>query len=582
MLTETAAGFDGLALAPAVYRAVQEIGYKNPSPIQLGSIPPLLAGRDLLGQAQTGTGKTAAFALPLLSRLDLASHHPQLLILTPTRELASQVAEAVQTYARHLPGFRVLPLYGGTGMSEQLRQLRRGVHAVVGTPGRILDHLRRATLQLDRLSCLVVDEADEMLKMGFIEDVEYILAQAPADRQMALFSATMPKDVVKIARRHLNDPAEIRIRNQTSTVATVTQRYWPVRGVGKFEALTRILEVEEIEAMIVFVRTKAATAELAEKLEAQGFSSAALNGDMSQALREKTVERLKNGGLDIVVATDVAARGLDVQRISHVVNYDMPGDTESYVHRIGRTGRAGRAGQAILFVAPRERRMLAAIEKATRQPIAVMNLPSRSDIARRRIEQFRKRLDEVVARGELAFFEELVESWQQDGETDLTTIAAALACMAQQDRPLQLAKDPDPQDVAPQSGSAEGKSFGGTGWQRYRLEVGRIHGVQPGHIVGAISNEARITGRQIGQIRILHDFCLVDLPENMPPATFRHLQKVWVCGQQLQLRPDEGAKQTRRKAFSRPRPSGKSREKRNGAGPGKKAPLRQRGSGPKR
>jgi ATP-dependent RNA helicase DeaD len=480
----------------------------------------------------------------------------------------------VQDYARHVPGFRVLPLYGGASMSDQLRQLRRGVHAVVGTPGRILDHLRRATLRLDHLSCLVVDEADEMLKMGFIEDVEYILEQTPAGRQVALFSATMPKDVLKIARRHLNDPVEIRIRNQTSTVATIAQRYWLVRGLGKLDALTRILEAEEIEAMLVFVRTRAATVELSENLEARGFSCAALNGDMTQAQREKTVGRFKSGSLHIVIATDVAARGLDVQRISHVVNYDIPGDTESYVHRIGRTGRAGRSGQAILFVAPRERRMLAAIERATRQPIAAMKVPSHADIARRRIDLFKQRLDKVMASGELEFFEELVEGWHRDCDGDLKTIAAALACLAQEGKPLQLAEDPAETQAASRSGFPGGKAARGSDLQRYRLDVGRVHGVQPGHIVGAISNEARITGRDIGQIRIFDDFCLVDLPQSMPPAVFRHLQKVCVCGRQLQLQLDSGRKDSRRSKPFRT----KRLENRRAPSHGKKAAFRPRGS----
>ncbi|RLD76085.1 MAG: ATP-dependent helicase, partial [Bacteroidetes bacterium] len=345
--------FSELGLAPAIHRVIDEVGYETPSPIQASSIPPLLEGRDLLGQAQTGTGKTAAFALPLLSRLNLKIKKPQILVLTPTRELALQVSEAIRTYARHLKGFQVLPIYGGQSMSQQLRQLHRGVHAVVGTPGRIQDHLRRGTLNLTNLMCVVLDEADEMLRMGFVADVEEILKETPEERQTALFSATMPKEVLGIARRHLQDPVEIRIKAKTSTVETIEQRFWQVKGLHKLDALTRILEAEEIEGMLVFVRTKVATVELSEKLESRGFSCAPLNGDMTQSLREKTVERLKAGTLDIVVATDVAARGLDVKRISHVVNYDIPYDTESYVHRIGRTGRAGREGQAILFVAPR-------------------------------------------------------------------------------------------------------------------------------------------------------------------------------------------------------------------------------------
>lgn len=431
--------FSRLPLAPAVAQAVSEIGYETPTPIQAAAIPPLLAGRDLLGQAQTGTGKTAAFALPLLSRIDPGRKHPQLLVLAPTRELALQVAEAMQTYSRHLPGFQVLPLYGGQGMAQQLRGLQRGAQVVVGTPGRIMDHLRRGTLKLDRLACVVVDEADEMLKMGFIDEVEKILAHAPEQRQVALFSATMTGEILRIARRHLHEPVEIRLKTRTTTVETISQHYWLVQGLQKLDALTRILEAETIDAMIIFVRTKLATVELAEKLQARGFAAAALNGDMTQALREKAVEQLKNGTLDIVVATDVAARGLDVQRISHVVNYDVPYDAESYVHRIGRTGRAGRQGQAIIFVAPREMRMLGAIEQATRQKISRFKLPTRQEVSDRRIDQFKARIAAAALENEadLQFFEELIA--QTAGEYEITAerLAAALAWLLQQDRPLQ-------------------------------------------------------------------------------------------------------------------------------------------------
>jgi ATP-dependent RNA helicase DeaD len=564
MLTVT--NFADLSLAPEIARVIDEIGYETPSPIQAHSIPPLLAGRDLLGQAQTGTGKTAAFALPLLSRLDLAARYPQVLVLTPTRELALQVAEAVQTYARHLKGFHVLPVYGGQNMGQQLRQLQRGPHVVVGTPGRIQDHLRRGTLKLDRLSCVVVDEADEMLKMGFIDDVEQILQHTPQERQTALFSATMPNGVLKIARRYLRDPVEIRIKSKTSTVDTIKQRYWQVKGLAKLDALTRILEAEEIDAMIIFVRTKIATVELAEKLEARGFSSAALNGDMTQALREKAVERLKNGSLDIVVATDVAARGLDVQRISHVVNYDIPHDTESYVHRIGRTGRAGREGSAILFVAPRERRMLSAIEQATRQKITPMNLPTRKDITERRVGLFKEQVHAAMQAEDLTFFEELVDRCQQEYEAEPRTIAAAMAYLLQQDRPLLPEEDTFVQSAPPSTQRFSGAERsprterGSTdeGLRRYRVEVGKVHGVVPGHLVGAIANEANISNRDIGQIKIFHDFSLVDLPENIPPAMFQHLQTVWVCGQHLQLSVDAGGDSSSRQGKPpKRRPAGK-------------------------
>ncbi len=578
MTEETVPSFAQLALSPAVFRVIDEVGYETPSPIQVQSIPPLLAGRDLLGQAQTGTGKTAAFSLPLLSRLDPALKVPQILVLTPTRELALQVAEAMQTYARHLPGFHVLPVYGGQNMAQQLRQLQRGVQAVVGTPGRIQDHLRRGTLKLDRLSCVVVDEADEMLKMGFIDEVEQILGHAPPERQTALFSATMPKEVLQVARRHLKDPVEIRIKTKTSTVETISQRFWQVKGLHKLDALTRILEAEEIDAMIIFVRTKIATVELSEKLEARGFSSAALNGDMTQALREKTIERLKNGTLDIVVATDVAARGLDVKRISHVVNYDIPYDTEAYIHRIGRTGRAGREGKAILFVAPRERRMLSAIEQATRQPITAMTLPSRKDIADRRIGLFKEQIAEAMESQDLEFFEELIDSYQDEYDVGLRRIAATLAYLVQKERPLQPEEVPADAPLVPQVAPAPRSGAGQAGLQRYRIEVGRNHGVEPRHIVGAISNEANISSRDIGAIKLFNEFSLVDLPEDLPPEIFRHLKTVWVCGQQLQLSVDTGGGGARPGQPTRRRPGGRAGEARRFKPGGKKPPQGRRGS----
>jgi ATP-dependent RNA helicase DeaD len=545
MTEEILTTFAELELDPAINKVIKEVGYETPSPIQARSIPPLLEGRDLLGQAQTGTGKTAAFALPLLSRLDLKKKTPQILVLTPTRELALQVSEAIRTYARHMKGFQVLPVYGGQSMSQQLRQLHRGVHAVVGTPGRIQDHLRRGTLNLSELACVVLDEADEMLRMGFVDDVEQILKDTPAERQTALFSATMPKEVLRIARQHMKDPIEIQIKTKTSTVDTIVQRFWQVKGLHKLDALTRILEAEEIEGMIVFVRTKIATVELSEKLESRGFSCAPLNGDMTQNLREKTVERLKAGTLDIVVATDVAARGLDVKRISHVVNYDIPYDTEAYVHRIGRTGRAGRMGQAILFVAPRERRMLAAIERATRQPITAMSLPSRKDISNRRSDLFKEQIAEAMESQDLEFFEELIDSYQHQYDVGLRRIAATLAYLVQKDRPLQvddgvIEEAVNRDDRGPRQRRENDTSD--SNLMRYRIEVGRNHGVEPKHIVGAIANEANIRSRDIGQIKIHNDHCLVDLPNDMPSATFRQLQKVWVCGQQLQITPaDEQA-----------------------------------------
>jgi ATP-dependent RNA helicase DeaD len=542
--------FSELGLAPAILQAVNEVGYELPSAIQAQSIPPLLQGRDLLGQAQTGTGKTAAFALPLLSRLDLSSNFTQILVLTPTRELAIQVAEAMQTYARHLQGFHILPVYGGQGMGTQLKRLARGVHVVVGTPGRILDHLRRGTLMLDQLRSLVLDEADEMLRMGFIDDVEKILEHTPSERQVALFSATMPDVIRQVARRHLRNPEEIRIEAKTATVESINQRYWQVGGLHKLDALTRMLEVEDFDAMIIFVRTKTATLELAERLEARGYASAALNGDLNQVAREMTVERLKNGTLDIVIATDVAARGLHVERISHVINYDIPTDPEAYIHRIGRTGRAGSKGEAILFVSPREQRLLRAIEKATRQPITPMQLPTHEDIVDRRLSQFKQQIAEVVEAEDLSFFENVIGSFQQEHDIGLSEIAAALAFLVQRERPLvpEAPKTPPPRperaferDDRPfERRERSERRFEDrpqeAGMQRYRIEVGREHGVQPKHIVGAIANEAGLDSKFIGHIKLYDTYSTVDLPENMSKEVFQHLQKVWVCSQQLRIR----------------------------------------------
>ncbi|MCB1734777.1 MAG: DEAD/DEAH box helicase [Gammaproteobacteria bacterium] len=572
MSSETNLTFKSLALAAPVLQAVEEIGYEIPSAIQAQAIPPLLEGRDLLGQAQTGTGKTAAFALPLLSRIDLAKAHPQLLVLTPTRELAIQVAEAMQTYARHLPGFHILPVYGGQGMTHQLRQLKRGVHAVVGTPGRVQDHLNRGTLKLDGLRAVVLDEADEMLRMGFVDDVEAILEHAPEERQVALFSATMPRQIASIAHRHLRDPVEIKIATKTSTVETITQRYWQVRGIHKLDALTRMLEVEEFDAIIVFVRTKTATMDLGEKLEARGFAAAALNGDMNQAQREQTVERLRNGGLDIVVATDVAARGLDVERITHVINYDIPTDTEAYVHRIGRTGRAGREGQAILFVSPRERRLLYAIEKATRQPIAEMTLPTHAELQDKRVGRFKEKVLQTIESEELESFEQIVTELQAETDIGLSEIAAALAWMAQKDRPLKgfEAEQPAQEEgaSAPRKQRSVTEHAPEEGMRSYRVDVGRRNGLKPGNIVGAIANEADLEAKKIGHIKILDFHSFVDLPDDLDAAVLDHLRTVWVCGRELNIQPADSAE-----VNAAPPPS--SRPPRN------ENPKRDRTRGPK-
>ena len=438
MTSQPTIGFADLALSKPVLDALKRIGYEQPSPIQAEAIPHLLEDHDLIGTAQTGTGKTAAFALPLLSKIDLKNTHPQVLVLAPTRELAIQVAEAFKTYASEMKGFNVLPIYGGQAMDTQLRQLRRGVHVVVGTPGRVMDHLRRKTLQLDNLKTIVLDEGDEMLRMGFIDDVEWILEQTPAQRQVALFSATMPAPIRRVADKYLNAPKIVKIISKTSTVESIEQRFWMVSGLHKLDALTRILEVEDFDGIIMFVRTKALTVELAEKLEARGYSASAINGDMTQALRERTIGQLKKGQIDILVATDVAARGIDVQRISHVINYDIPYDTEAYVHRIGRTGRAGRTGKAILFVAPRERRLLRAIENATRQPIKPMDLPTRQQVNEKRSNQFKESITEALEHDNLNFFHQIIQSYLEENDVDPIQLAGALAFMAQKDKPLVL------------------------------------------------------------------------------------------------------------------------------------------------
>lgn len=558
-MTDTPQTFAELDLLPVILETVREIGYESPSPIQAASIPHLLAGRDLLGQAQTGTGKTAAFALPILSRIDVTRRVPQALILAPTRELAIQVAEAFQTYARHLEGFHILPVYGGQGMGQQLRQLARGVHVIVGTPGRVMDHLRRETLNLEQLQTLVLDEADEMLRMGFIEDVEWILEHTPDTRQTALFSATMPAVIKKIASRHLRDPAEIKIQSKTSTVEAINQQYWLVSGLQKLEALTRILDADDIDAMIIFVRTKTETVELAEKLEARGYEASALNGDMTQILREKVIERLKKGSLDIVIATDVAARGLDVERITHVVNYDIPYDTETYVHRIGRTGRAGRKGTAILFVAPRERRMLRAIEHATRQPIEQMRLPTLRDIADKRIEQFKAQLVETLNNEDIGFYRDLIDKLVAEEIGEPADIAAAIAHLLYRERPLPAAAEPEQPPVREFSRDAddrrpprrsdrfEGQRESGRGeyrrpeadMQNFTIDVGRNHGVMPKDIVGAIANEGGIPARQIGAIKLFDTYSTVELPAGLPREVFQALSRTWIRGQRINLQPAE-------------------------------------------
>ncbi len=546
-------GFCELGLIKPVLKALDKMGYETPTPVQEQAIPYVLAGRDLLGQAQTGTGKTAAFALPLLSRIDLKKMEPQVLVLAPTRELAIQVAESFQQYASQMKGFHVLPIYGGQAYDGQFRRLKRGVHVVVGTPGRVMDHMRRGTLSLKALSCLVLDEADEMLRMGFIDDVKWVLEQTPPERQVALFSATIPKVIRQIAQKYLNNPVEITIKAQTATVEATRQRFWMVSGFHKLDALTRILEAETFDGVLIFVRTKTATMELSEKLEARGYSSAPINGDIAQSKRERTIEQLKKGKLNILVATDVAARGLDVDRISHVINYDIPYDTESYIHRIGRTGRAGRSGEAILFVAPREKHMLRAIERATKQKIELLELPSTEMINDKRIANFEQRITDTMAAGGLEFYYDLMEKYLQEHNVPAVEIAAALAKLVQGDEPLLLTNKPKKQKVTfedrprrekPFTKRGRASSVPEKGMERFRIEVGHNHDVNPGNIVGAIANEAGIDSKFIGRINIYDDFSTVDLPEGMSRDILRTLKKVWVSGQQLRIsRLDERGKQ---------------------------------------
>ena len=592
-MSDIPTSFQDLGLAAPVLKAVEGVGYEQPSPIQAACIPHLISGKDLLGQAQTGTGKTAAFALPLLSRIDAKLRAPQLLVLAPTRELAIQVAEAFQKYARHMKDFHVLPVYGGQGFDHQLRSLKQGVQVIVGTPGRVMDHIRRKTLKLDNLQALVLDEADEMLRMGFIDDVEWILEHTPSTRQTALFSATMPSIIQKVAQKHLNSPEVIKIKTNTSTATTIRQRYWQVSGLHKLDALTRILEMEDFDAMLIFVRTKISTTELAEKLSARGYSCEALNGDIPQNLREKAVDKLKKGKLDILVATDVAARGLDVPRISHVVNYDIPLDTESYVHRIGRTGRAGRKGDAILFVAPREQRLLRAIEVATRQPIEAMKLPTANDVNQQRQLRFKQKITDTLANEDLDMFYQIVSDYQKDEEVDALQMAAALARMAQGNEPLLISeKEPrqhkEKNKVYNESRESRGadrkrsprksstpddqpislKNYPDIKMQRFRVEVGHEHDVKPGNIVGAIANEAEIDSCYIGHISIQDDFTTVDLPEGMPKETMDALKKAFVCGQRLEIKAfaNDGSAPARTRAPRGSSDKPRDRSKSNGAG----------------
>ena len=560
-------GFDALGLAEPVQRALKDVGYETPSAIQAATIPVLLEGRDVVGLAQTGTGKTAAFALPILSRIEPGQGVPQALVLAPTRELALQVCEAFESYAAHLPEVHLLPVYGGQAYGQQLSALRRGVDIVVGTPGRIMDHLNRGSLDLTQIKYLVLDEADEMLKMGFAEDVETILADTPDEKQVALFSATMPAQIRRISQQYLNDPQEIKIAGKTQTSANIAQRYIVVSFMQKLDALTRVLEVEEFDGMIVFTRTRGDSETVAEKLRARGYSATAINGDIPQNLRERTVQSLKDGKLDILVATDVAARGLDVERISHVVNYDLPVDTESYVHRIGRTGRAGRSGDAISFVTPRERRLLKAIEKATKQPLTQMPLPNVAEVNATRLSRFDDAITAALSETErIDAFRDIIAHYVKHHDVPKTDVAAALAVVAQGETPLLLdeaddekfardraqarkfMEDDRPARDRPERGRHEDRHQDRDRGPRerrgdlamYRIEVGHRQRVKPGQIVGALANEGGLARDDFGRIQIRDEFSLVELPKQLPAESLEQMSQIRIGGKLIDLKQDRG------------------------------------------
>ncbi|WP_312985194.1 DEAD/DEAH family ATP-dependent RNA helicase [Atlantibacter sp.] len=577
-MTEFETTFSDLGLKTPILEALTDLGYEKPSPIQAECIPHLLGGRDVLGMAQTGSGKTAAFSLPLLNNLDPELKAPQILVLAPTRELAVQVAEAMTDFSKHMHGVNVVALYGGQRYDVQLRALRQGPQIVVGTPGRLLDHLKRGTLNLSNLSGLVLDEADEMLRMGFIEDVETIMAQIPEGHQTALFSATMPEAIRRITRRFMKEPQEVRIQSSVTTRPDISQSYWTVYGMRKNEALVRFLEAEDFDAAIIFVRTKNATLEVAEALERSGYNSAALNGDMNQALREQTLERLKDGRLDILIATDVAARGLDVERISLVVNYDIPMDSESYVHRIGRTGRAGRAGRALLFVENRERRLLRNIERTMKLTIPEVELPNAELLGTRRLEKFAAKVQQQLESSDLDQYRALLAKIQptaEDEELDIETLAAALLKMAQGERPLILPPDApmrprrefrerddrferrsDRNDRGPRSDRPQREGEERPRRERrdvgdmelYRIEVGRDDGVEVRHIVGAIANEGDISSRYIGNIKLFASHSTIELPKGMPGEVLQHFTRTRILNKPMNMqllgdaqpRPDRG------------------------------------------
>lgn len=561
--------FAELQIPAPVMRAIADVGYESPTAIQAATIPALMAGTDVVGLAQTGTGKTAAFAIPILSKIDATNKATQALVLAPTRELALQVAEAFSRYGAHLPQINVLPIYGGASYTVQLAGLRRGAQVVVGTPGRVIDHLERGTLDLSHVDYLVLDEADEMLTMGFAEEVDRILSETPEFKQVALFSATMPPAIRKITTKYLHDPLEVTTKSKTTTAENISQRYIQVAGPRKMDALTRVLEVEPFEAMIVFVRTKQATEEVAEKLRARGFSAAAINGDIAQAQRERTIAALKDGKIDILVATDVAARGLDVERISHVLNYDIPHDTESYVHRIGRTGRAGRSGNALLFVSPRERHMLKAIERATRQTLTEVELPSVEDVNAQRVAKFADSITDTLGGSGLELFRRLVEDYEREHDVPMADIAAALALQSRDGEAFLLSPEPPPQRRERNERNNErrdrpDKPRPTKDFATYRIAVGKRHKVGPGAIVGAIANEGGLHRSDFGHISIGPDFSLVELPEKLHPATLKKLERTRISGILIDLRPERSAGKSSENA-RRGAPSGGGKPRRKHA-----------------
>ncbi|WP_286271862.1 DEAD/DEAH box helicase [Thalassotalea hakodatensis] len=550
-------GFASLGLPENILSAVTSLGFDQATPIQAKTIPSLLEGFDVLGEAQTGTGKTAAFSLPALTKIDTSIRKPQMLVLAPTRELAIQVAEAIETFAKNIKGLKVATLYGGQSYGPQFQQLERGAQVVVGTPGRLMDHLRRKSLKLADLKVCVLDEADEMLNMGFLEDIEWILEHLPEKTQMALFSATMPAQIRKVANRFLTDPVHVKIAAEKKAKANIEQLAWKVSGINKMTALERIAETIEYDAMIIFVRTRSDTVEVAEKLERAGYPALALNGDMNQAQRERAVDQIKSSKASILIATDVVARGLDIPRISTVINYDLPGDTESYVHRIGRTGRAGRTGTAISFVRPREMYLLRQYERLTSGTISAFELPSIHEIGKARIARTQTELKNLLEQKDIADMREIIEGMANDTELSMTDIAAALLFLKQVKQPLRPKEDPKPRREARDRDNNRSRDGRGrdsrdnrgererprrskvarndVDWQTYRLEVGKEHGAKPGDIVGAIANEIALDSGYIGQINLHDRHTFVQLPKGMPEKAFNQLKRVRVRRQALEI-----------------------------------------------